>query len=375
MASGAPYLSVVATARNDDHGGNLLGRMQLFVTGLLEQCRRHALPAELVLVEWNPVPGKPRLAEALSWPADPSPCAVRVVEVPAAVHARYKHARALPLYQMIAKNVGIRRARGEFVLATNIDLLFNDELVRFIAGRNLRADRMYRTDRHDVPADVPPDAPLDDQLEYCRRHRIRVHTRNRVVVLGGGPGPTRELSNAWLTAPWRKKLKALVTWPVFLTLFLGYRVFETRWAGRLFLGYEPLHAGAAGDFTLLSREAWFRLRGHAELDLFSLGLDTLLTHAAHHAGYREEVLPDPMRVYHVEHGVGSGWTPEGEAKLNARLAAAGIEQLTLGQLGAWAGQMAREKRPLIFSGEDWGLAGEALPETVIGAPAPLPVPA
>src|SRR5579883_1533757 len=375
MASGAPYLSVVATARNDDHGGNLLGRMQLFVTGLLEQCRRHALPAELVLVEWNPVPGKPRLAEALSWPADPSPCAVRVVEVPAAVHARYKHARALPLYQMIAKNVGIRRARGEFVLATNIDLLFNDELVRFIAGRNLRADRMYRTDRHDVPADVPPDAPLDDQLEYCRRHRIRVHTRSGTIVFGRRWAAVRDLLAAWWAAPRTKKAKALVTWPVFLPLFLGHRLFG-RFADRFPAEpYASLHTNACGDFTLLSREAWFRLRGHAELDIFSLHLDTLLTHAAHHAGYREEVLPDPMRVYHVEHGVGSGWTPEGEAKLNARLAAAGIEQLTLGQLGAWAGQMAREKRPLIFSGEDWGLAGEALPETVIGAPAPLPVPA
>ena len=26
-----PYLSLVVTARNDDHGGNLLGRMQAFV--------------------------------------------------------------------------------------------------------------------------------------------------------------------------------------------------------------------------------------------------------------------------------------------------------------------------------------------------------
>ena len=30
----APYLSVVATARNDDHGGHLLGRMQVFVKRL-----------------------------------------------------------------------------------------------------------------------------------------------------------------------------------------------------------------------------------------------------------------------------------------------------------------------------------------------------
>ena len=30
--SQAPYISVVATSRNDDHGGNLLGRTQIFET-------------------------------------------------------------------------------------------------------------------------------------------------------------------------------------------------------------------------------------------------------------------------------------------------------------------------------------------------------
>ncbi len=50
-----PYLSVVATARNDNHGGNMLRRMQIFVNGFLEQCRRHQLDAELILVEWNPL--------------------------------------------------------------------------------------------------------------------------------------------------------------------------------------------------------------------------------------------------------------------------------------------------------------------------------
>ena len=28
-----PYLSLVVTARNDEHGGNLLNRMQAFVNG------------------------------------------------------------------------------------------------------------------------------------------------------------------------------------------------------------------------------------------------------------------------------------------------------------------------------------------------------
>ena len=42
--SADPYVSVVATSRNDDHGGGMLRRMQIFVNAWIEQCRRHDLP-------------------------------------------------------------------------------------------------------------------------------------------------------------------------------------------------------------------------------------------------------------------------------------------------------------------------------------------
>ncbi len=172
--SSEPYLSIVVPSRNDNHGGDLLKRMQIFVTALLEQCRRHQIPSELIIVEWNPPADRPPLAEALRWPEEPGPCGVRIIEVPAAIHRRYRNADGLPLYQMIAKNVGIRRARGRFVLATNIDLLFSDELMQFIAGQNLMPGKMYRIDRHDVMADVP-DAPVEEQLAWCESHVIRVN--------------------------------------------------------------------------------------------------------------------------------------------------------------------------------------------------------
>ena len=172
-----PYLSLVVTARNDDHGGNLLGRMQAFVSGWIEQARRYQIPSELIIVEWNPPPGRPGLIDALQWPEDLGPCEVRFVEVPQEIHARYDHGKALPLYQMIAKNVGIRRARGRFVLATNIDILVSSELASFLGKQQLECDRMYRIDRHDAMNEVPLERSIEDQLEYCRTHLIRVNTR------------------------------------------------------------------------------------------------------------------------------------------------------------------------------------------------------
>lgn len=175
--AGEPYLSLVVTARNDDHGGNLLHRMQAFAGCWIAQARRFGIPSELIIVEWNPPPDRPRLAEVLQWPRDFGPCQVRFIEVPPELHRTFKHAEALPLYQMLGKNVGLRRARGRFVLATNIDILFSDELARFLSEQRLAPGRMYRIDRHDAKSDVPTDAPLAEQLEYCRTHLIRVNVR------------------------------------------------------------------------------------------------------------------------------------------------------------------------------------------------------
>src|SRR5689334_23000094 len=113
-APSTPYLSLVVAARNDDHGGNLLGRMQAFVNGWIGLSKRHGLSSELIVVEWNAPADRPPLAQALNWPDDLAPCTVRFIDVPPAIHRRYRHADCLALYQMIAKNVGIRRARGRF---------------------------------------------------------------------------------------------------------------------------------------------------------------------------------------------------------------------------------------------------------------------
>ena len=196
--TGEPYLSVVVTARNDDHGGNLLGRMQIFVAGWIEQARRYGIPSELIIVEWNPPPDRPRLIDALRWPEDLGPCEVRFIEVPPELHARYPHGDALPLYQMIAKNVGIRRARGQFVLATNIDILFSNELAEYLAARRLERGRMYRIDRHDAMSDVPVDAPVAEQLAWCGTHLIRVNRREGSFPCEAG----------WSVRHWRPAMSA-----------------------------------------------------------------------------------------------------------------------------------------------------------------------
>jgi hypothetical protein len=171
-----PYVSVVVTTRNDDHGGDPLKRLQAFVNTFDEQCRRTGLDAEVIVVEWNPPADRVKLDSLLRLPENRA-CTYRFVEVPADAHQRFKYADVLPLFQMIAKNVGIRRARGRFVLATNMDIIFSTSVIEYMASGELQAGCLYRVDRHDIESAFPIEAPLEEQMRYCASHLLRIHTR------------------------------------------------------------------------------------------------------------------------------------------------------------------------------------------------------
>jgi hypothetical protein len=134
----SPYLSIVVPSRNDEHGGNTLRRMQVFFSGLLEQLEKYKIDSELILVEWNPPPDRPLLKDVIKWPAGLKYCTIRVIIVPPSIHRRYKNSNKAPFHFTVATNSGIRRARGQYILPAGIDLLYSDELMAFIAGRQLK---------------------------------------------------------------------------------------------------------------------------------------------------------------------------------------------------------------------------------------------
>lgn len=182
-------ISFVVASRNDNHGKDMVRRFTVFVEGLLQLADKHGLAGELIVVEWNPPPG-PRLHEVVPIRTASSCFVIRFIEVPQDVHNRLRNADVIPLFQYIAKNVGIRRARGEFVIATNPDLLFSEELVRFLASGTLQEHRLYRIDRTDVAAEIPLDVSVERQLEWCEEHILRIHTK-----YGSFPG-------AYIRLPW-----------------------------------------------------------------------------------------------------------------------------------------------------------------------------
>jgi hypothetical protein len=358
LSEAKPLLSIVVTSRNDNHGVNLLGRMQTFVNALIDQCKQHNLHAELILVEWNPPTDRPRLAEALNWPDNPHPCDVRIIEVPEYIHRRFAHSDRLPLFQMIAKNVSIRRARGQFILATNIDILFSDELMVHFASRKLKPNVLYRIDRHDADECVPVYGSVENRLEYCRKHVIRVNRREGTipVVTTAATQSLRSLINKWCWRAPLRLLRLLATLP-------QSPIYSNSAASKALAAVTHLHTTACGDFTLLDRDSWFRLQGYPELEIFSLHIDSLFCQMAHYAGIPEHILEEPMRSYHIEHGKGSGWTPEGAKELFERMRRQNIPVITDRQLIDWVHEMRGQQAPLRFNSDCWGLSEEELPET------------
>ena len=296
MDSMQPYLSIVAASRNDDHGGDPLIRTQIFINNLARQCEIHRLPAELILVDWNPVPERPGLAAVLHLPSESALIQARTVTVPTILHQRLKYADRLPFFQMIAKNVGIRRAKGHFVLATNIDILFSDELIGFIARQRLDPQKQYRVDRYDIESGLTQQTTLKETLDYAWSHPIRAHRRYQPDRLAQHLYAREIFKRSCIPAQgFRGKSENV-------TVVEEEGVWQIRPERSVDINY--LHTNACGDFTLMSRDTWFSIRGYPEFEAFSFNIDSIGILAAHYAGYEEVALLPPCVCFHIEHGVG-----------------------------------------------------------------------
>jgi hypothetical protein len=249
-----PYLTLVGWTRNDGYTPNYVERTRHAVSFLLRQLEGHRLPSELVVVEWNPPPDRPLMADLLKLPATLLNVTVRFITVGEKYHRRYRGWRERGLPTVEALNVGIRRARGVFVTPKPLDVFYSNDLVSRLAAGVLDQDCVYRCNRHDVK------------------------------LQGEG----------WLTTSDEDLVSRLATAPSHVNERLQQ---PPLWKIR------DLHTNACGDFTLLSNSRWNIIRGYPK-DKTVLGLDadSVALHAAVAHGAKEICLGEDCRVYKVVHG-------------------------------------------------------------------------
>ena len=282
-----PYLSIVVTTRNDNHGGDLLLRTQTFVKGLIHQCNKFDFFVELIVVEWNPPMGKPLLNEVLPQPTPTDKLCLRYIVVPNEIHRQYISHNSIPLFQMIAKNVGIRRAKGEYILCTNIDILFTDECFSRLIKRDFEPNVFYRANRMDVDKSLLQFANFEEQLNFAKTHIIKRLGKN-------------------------SELKHVRGLPSF---FFGFtnsmKVLDYFWGfvDRLVQGdsyvLNQLDTMACGDFTIMQKDAWIAIDGYVELDMYSIHIDSMALYAAQLRGMKQVIFNWKEVVYHIDHA--DGW--------------------------------------------------------------------
>jgi glycosyltransferase involved in cell wall biosynthesis/GT2 family glycosyltransferase/SAM-dependent methyltransferase len=120
---------------------------------------------------------------------------------------------------------------------------------------------------------------------------------------------------------------------------------------RLIRPADGLHRNAAGDFFLMERGWWHRLRGYPELYTHA-HIDAILCWVASSAGVIQEILPSRCRLYHQAHHRASrvdfpqtDWGPWYQRYQ---------ETLLQGPF--------HQGSPMVVNPPDWGLANEVLPE-------------
>lgn len=234
-------LEIVVTGRSDDHGGpEFIERLVAAAThnhALLERAGiRHAF----TLVEWNPVPGRRLLAEAV---VECLPFWDRAYVVDPAWHAAISTNPRLQFMEFFAKNVAIRRSTADAILTTNSDVFLSEAVVARLAQAPLDDEHVYRAMRHDVDRHCDwrqPDAAGREAVLADPRHHLRA---NRLTA--------------------------------------------------------PEFSNAAGDFLLLTAATWRRLRGFNETVRYAkIHKDGQFCHRAWIEGLTFDTLGP---IWHLDH--------------------------------------------------------------------------
>lgn len=282
-----PKISIVVTARNDNYGGFLEERIHTFSKILASNAENNKLQTELIFVEYNPPEDKILFSQSLKLPTNDY-FHIRYIVVPRSFHLQFSTNTKIPLLEYIAKNIGIRRSRGEYILVGNPDVIIPNEIFSFITSDKIDKGKFYRVDRCDTTIDS-----FSKDLSYEEILRIAKKNVSLKWVNGGAR------YYAW--GPWFQRFihgrnkKSLLLCPLL-----------NKWHDKK-QNQANMHVQAAGDFLIAHRDWFFKASGYDETPLSSY-LDGYILYVFKCLGAKQEVLPFP--IYHIEHQVGKGGRPE-----------------------------------------------------------------
>ncbi len=290
-----PYLSIILVGRNDNYGGDFIKRLQTSLdwnTRLLEEWK---IPTEIIIVNWNPVPENKPFEQLITFVENRKYVSCKIISVSPEIHQHFVNPelrQTVPVFEFIAKNAGIRRATGEYILCINADILIHPDVIKFIAARKINTDSYYRTNRFDFNGKTATNS-IDD-----------FYKMGSVVSLKGFLYSFNSFFD--------KKIQYLI-----FRIINRVRIAVELWKYKNqkisnLLGVSVTYNNAAyyahchnsGDFMLMHKLHWFQLRGYPEYTKIATHTDAVFTIFAY-AKLKEYVFSCP--VFHQEHERRYSW--------------------------------------------------------------------
>ncbi|MCS6820166.1 MAG: hypothetical protein RMJ53_02410 [Chitinophagales bacterium] len=337
------HLSVVLAGRNDDYGGNFKNRLRNCVLWTYHHLCRQAYSSEIVFVNYNPLPD-PSIETFIDWPESNDKVRLRIITINNEVHQTILGERPMiknvPVLEYIAKNAGIRRSTGNFILVMNPDIIIHHRLFENL--NYLKASNYYRTNRFDFDNDGYHENNLytkEPSFDSITRIWLKGHIiypknltwqKYRRMLL------VNSMKNIWKGH--NEKIKFLLDL-LSITIYTHNVEFS-------------YHCNASGDFMLASREMFHRLRGYRENSPVALHTDSIFVIQCAAAGLKEKIFFYP--IFHKEH----------ERRYNTMKADTSLRQFYL-EFQKLAKEMLSGRTSYILNNEDWGLKKFELPELAI----------
>lgn len=247
-------ISAVIVGRNDNYGGKLIERATYCLNTMVLTFD------EVIYVDWN-TKGPKILTDEIDITTNPG--RLQIIKVSPAMCKELTGAENDKLCEVLARNIGIRRATGDVIVSTNIDIIPpKREYLDTLMGTN----DFITIAKHDLRVE---DFGSDKNYEQIRD----------ILPIQYGLNPIAS----------RLIIKSLV---------MNNEILKQ-------LPKQAHHTAsslicACGDFQIASKEIWYKIRGFEESMTKRLYADTIVQYKAILSGATVRATNFPP-VYHLDH--------------------------------------------------------------------------